>query len=200
VAVNRIRPRAWEEPGRSASLITPAAGWRVGRLRCHDGLARPGRPLARTGAYRRGRRRGTRATAVRAHGAGLTTVCGSAAAGDGGAQLAREVGVFKPRPSPAEPAGASAIMTARPGARTGNAERRMTLSERQGLGERAPTRRYERSLSRPPRLSTPCRNGHSARQWTPARACARGQVSGTGMRWSGRPSLARIQWESAVAR
>ncbi|MGE5291756.1 MAG: alpha/beta fold hydrolase [Micromonosporaceae bacterium] len=37
-------------------------------------------------------------------------------------------------------------------------------------------------------------------KWTPARACARGQVSGTGMRWSGRPSLARIQWESAVAR
>jgi hypothetical protein len=26
------------------------------------------------------------------------------------------------------------------------------------------------------------------------------QVSGTGMRWSGRPSLARIQCESAVAR
>ena len=35
---------------------------------------------------------------------------------------------------------------------------------------------------------------------TPARAFARGQASGTGMRWSGRPSLARIQWESAVAR
>ena len=80
--------------------------------------------------------------AVRADGAGLTTglrVCRGA--GDSAAQIAREVGVFKPRPSPAEPAAASATMTSRPGAPP---RQRRQANDAQGPGERPPSGHADR--------------------------------------------------------